>query len=84
MRGLLWGIDHSRLRLLYACSTLLDWEDSPGWGEGKVHQVDDVRAVCHGMTMFYPIGAEQFLEAVLNIPEKLRSLTQKVVGDVNA
>jgi hypothetical protein len=30
--------------------------------------------------MFYPGDARQFLEAVLNIPEKLRRLARKAVG----
>jgi hypothetical protein len=34
MRGLLCRIDHSRLRLLDALSTLLDWENPLGLGEG--------------------------------------------------
>jgi hypothetical protein len=34
--------------------------------------MEDIRAVCHARTMFYPGDAQQFLEAVLNIPEKLR------------
>jgi hypothetical protein len=33
-QGLRCRIDHSRLRLLDALSTLLDWENSPGSGEG--------------------------------------------------
>jgi hypothetical protein len=32
MRGLLFRIDHSRLRLLDALSTLLDWENPLGEG----------------------------------------------------
>ena len=40
----------------------------------------DFRAVCHSRTVFYPGDAQQFLEAVLNIPEKLRSLVRKAVG----
>jgi len=42
--------------------------------------MEDIRAVCHARTMFYPGDAQQFLEAVLNIPEKLRSLARKAVG----
>ncbi len=34
MRGFLCGIVHSRLRLLDALSTLLDWENPLGLGEG--------------------------------------------------
>jgi hypothetical protein len=36
------------------------------------------------MTVFYPGGAERFLEAVLSISEKVRGLARKVVGDFNA
>jgi hypothetical protein len=42
--------------------------------------MEDFRAVCHSRTVFYPGDAQQFLEAVLNIPEKLRSLVRKAVG----
>jgi hypothetical protein len=41
-------------------------------------------AVCRDMTMFYPGGAEQFLEVVLSISEKVRGLARKSVGDLNA
>jgi len=34
--------------------------------------------------MFYPGDAYPFLEAVLSIPEKLRGLARKAVGDLNA
>src|SRR5437879_3887164 len=34
-QGLRCRIDHSRLRLLDALSTLLDWENSPGSSEGR-------------------------------------------------
>jgi hypothetical protein len=67
MRGLLCGIDHSRLRLLDALSTLLDWEESLGLGEGMSTEWK----ICHSRTVFYPGDAQQFLEAVLNISEKL-------------
>jgi hypothetical protein len=46
--------------------------------------MEDIRAVCHARTMFYPGDAQQFLEAVLNIPEKLRSLARKAVGGTSA
>jgi hypothetical protein len=46
--------------------------------------MEDIHAVCHARTVFYPGGAEQFLEAVLSISEKVRGLAQKVVGDLNA
>jgi hypothetical protein len=36
-----------------------------------------IHAVCHGMTMFYPGGAEQFLEAVLSISERVRGIARK-------
>jgi len=39
--------------------------------------MEDIHAVCHGMTMFYLDDAEQFLEAVLNISEKVRGLAGK-------
>ncbi len=42
--------------------------------------MEDFHAVCHSRTMFYPGDAQQFLEAVLNIPEKLRNLARKAVG----
>jgi hypothetical protein len=47
-------------------------------------QMEDIRAVRRAMTMFYPAGAGQFLEAVLSISEKVRGLARKVVGDFNA
>jgi hypothetical protein len=34
--------------------------------------------------MFYPGGLEQFLEAVLNNPEKASGLVRNAVGDLNA
>jgi hypothetical protein len=34
-QGLLRRIDHSRLRLIDALSTLLDWENSPVSNEGR-------------------------------------------------
>lgn len=74
-------MDHSRLRLLDALSTLLDWEVSSGWGE---HRKEEFHAVRRAKTTFYRGAAQQFLEAVLNISEKLRGLAQKVVGDLNA
>ena len=46
--------------------------------------MEDIQAVCHAMTMFYPGGAEQFLEAVLSISEKVRGLARKAVGELNA
>jgi len=46
--------------------------------------MEDIQAVCHAMTVFYPGGAERFLEAVLSISEKVRGLARKVVGDFNA
>jgi hypothetical protein len=42
--------------------------------------MQDIHAVCHARTTFYPGDAQQFLEAVLNIPEKLRSLVRRAVG----
>jgi hypothetical protein len=36
----------------------------------------------HAMTMLYPAGAGQFLEAVLSISEKVRGLAWKTVGDL--
>jgi hypothetical protein len=78
MRGLLCGIDHSRLRLLDALSALLDWEVSSGWGE---HRKEEFHAVRRARTTFYRGAAQQFLEAVLNISEKLRGLARKAVGD---
>jgi hypothetical protein len=42
--------------------------------------MEDFHAICHSRTMFYPGDAQQFLEAVLNIPEKLRSPVRKAVG----
>jgi hypothetical protein len=44
--------------------------------------MEDVEVVCHAMAMFYPGGAEQFLEAVLSISEKVRGLARKTVGDL--
>jgi hypothetical protein len=44
--------------------------------------MEDVKVVCHAMAMFYPGGAEQFLEAVLSISEKVRGLARKTVGDL--
>ena len=79
MRGFLCGIVHSRLQLLDALSLFLiakclrvRMKESP--------RMQDVHAVCHARTMFYPGDARQFLEAVLNIPEKLRNLARKAVG----
>jgi hypothetical protein len=46
--------------------------------------MEDIQAVCHGMTMFYPGGAERFLEAALSISEKVSGLARKVVGGFNA
>jgi hypothetical protein len=46
--------------------------------------MEDIHAVRHGMAMFYPGGLEQFLEAVLNNPEKARGLVRNAVGDLNA
>ena len=46
--------------------------------------MEDIQAVCHAMTVFYPGGTERFLEAVLSISEKVRGLARKVVGDFNA
>jgi hypothetical protein len=43
----------------------------------KWRQTEDIRAVRHAMTMFYPAGAGQFLEAVLSISEKVRALPGK-------
>src|SRR6266404_7257374 len=83
MRGHPSRVDHSSLRLLYALSTLLDWEDPPGRVK-ECHQMEDIQAVCHAMTMFYPSGAERFLEAVLSISEKARGFAPKAVGDFNA
>ena len=45
-------------------------------------QTEDIRAVRHAMTMFYPAGAGQFLEAVLSISEKVRGLARKTAGDL--
>jgi hypothetical protein len=45
-------------------------------------QIEDIRAVRHAMTMFYPAGAGQFLEAVLSISEKVSGLAPKTVGDL--
>jgi hypothetical protein len=42
--------------------------------------MEDFHAVCHSRTVFYPGDAQQFLEAVLNIPEKFRSPVRKAVG----
>jgi hypothetical protein len=39
--------------------------------------MEDIRAVRHAMTMFYPAGAGQFLEAVLSISEKVGALPEK-------
>ena len=44
--------------------------------------MEDIQAIRHAMTMFYPAGAGQFLEAVLSISEKVRGLAQKTVGDL--
>jgi hypothetical protein len=44
---------------------------------------EGLAAVCHARAIFYPGDAWQFLEAVLNIPEKLRGLVRKTVGDLN-
>jgi hypothetical protein len=46
--------------------------------------MEDIHAVCHARTVFYQGIAEQFLEAVLSISEKVRGLARKVVGDFNA
>jgi hypothetical protein len=40
-------------------------------------QMEDIQAIRHAMTMFYPAGAGQFLEAVLSISEKVRALPGK-------
>ena len=45
-------------------------------------QTEDIRAVRRAMTMFYPAGAGQFLEAVLSISEKVSGLARKTVGDL--
>src|SRR5260370_33686204 len=81
MRGLLCRIDHSRLRLLDALSALLDWEVSSGWGE---HRKEEFHAVRRARTTFDRGAAQQFLEAVLNISEKLRGPARQAVGDANA
>ena len=39
--------------------------------------MEDIQAVCHAMTVFYPGGAERFLEAVLSISEKVSGLARK-------
>jgi hypothetical protein len=83
MRGSLCRINHSRLDPLDALSTLLDWKDSSGSGEGMSPN-ENIAAGCHARTTIYPRVARQFLEAVLNIPEKLTALAQKVVGNLNA
>jgi hypothetical protein len=46
--------------------------------------MQDIHAVCHARTTFYPGDAQQFLEAILNIPEKLSSLARKAVADLSA
>jgi hypothetical protein len=46
--------------------------------------MEDIQAVCHAMAVFYHGGAEQFLEAVLSIAEKVRGLDRKLIGDFNA
>src|SRR3979490_1458178 len=51
VRGLLCRIDHSRLRLLGAPSTLLDWKDSPSPGE-ECPSNGSIHAVCRAGTMF--------------------------------
>jgi hypothetical protein len=40
-------------------------------------QMEDIQAIRHAMTMFYPAGAGQFLEAVLSISEKVSGLARK-------
>jgi hypothetical protein len=45
--------------------------------------MEDIHAACHARTVFYQGDTEQFLEAVLNISEKVRGLARKVVGDLN-
>jgi hypothetical protein len=46
--------------------------------------MEDFHAVCHSRTVFYPGDAQQFLEAVLNISEKLtKALLREALGDVN-
>jgi hypothetical protein len=46
--------------------------------------MENIHEACHARTKFYPDEAWQFLEAVLNIPEKLRGLARTAVGDRNA
>jgi hypothetical protein len=44
----------------------------------------DIHATCHAGAMFYPGITEQFLEAVLNISEKVRGLARKRSANLNA
>ena len=39
--------------------------------------MEDIRAVRHAMTIFYPTDAGQFLEAFLSISEKVSGLARK-------